>query len=110
MGLFTMVNLFVNLVEETVESVLEMPVSSAKSSEACVSRQQMPLTFLRSGECASVLKVRGGGETHHHLENLGFVAGAPIRVVSEQNGNIIVEVKGAQIALDRSAASKIITC
>lgn len=70
---------------------------------------QMPLTFLRSGDAARVAKVRGRGEVHHHLENLGFVEGAAVRVVSEQAGNYIVEVKGAQVALDRSVASKIIT-
>ena len=70
---------------------------------------QMPLTFLRSGDAARVAKVRGRGEVHHHLENLGFVVGAVVRVVSEQAGNYIVEVKGAQVALDRSVASKIIT-
>lgn len=70
---------------------------------------QMPLTFRRSGDAASVAKVRGRGEVHHHLENLGFVEGAPVRVVSEQGGNLIVEVKGAQVALDRTVASKIIT-
>ena len=70
---------------------------------------QMPLTFLRSGDAARVAKVRGRGEVHHHLENLGFVEGAVVRVGSEQAGNYIVEVKGAQVALDRSVASKIIT-
>ena len=65
---------------------------------------QMPLTFLRSGDAARVAKVRGRGEVHHHLENLGFVEGAVVRVVSEQAGNYIVEVKGAQVALDRSVA------
>ena len=64
--------------------------------------QQIPLTFLRAGERAQVIKVR------HHLENLGFVAGAPVSVVSEHGGDLIVEVKGAQIALDRTAAQKII--
>ncbi|WP_251211982.1 FeoA family protein [Adlercreutzia murintestinalis] len=69
---------------------------------------QMPLTFLQAGEQARVIKVRGNDEIHHHLENLGFVAGAPVRVVNKLSGNLIVEVKGAQVALDRSAASKII--
>ena len=62
-----------------------------------------------SADAARVAKVRGRGEVHHHLENLGFVEGAVVRVVSEQAGNYIVEVKGAQVALDRSVASKIIT-
>lgn len=48
------------------------------------------------------------GEVHHHLENLGFVEGAAVSVVSEQAGNFIVQVKGANVALDRSVASKII--
>lgn len=79
------------------------------TKEVNASRQQMPLTFLKSGETATILKVRGKGEVHHHLENLGFVPGAQIKVITEQAGNTIVEVKGAQVALDRSAASKIIT-
>lgn len=73
-------------------------------------RKQMPLTFLKAGESAKVLKVRGSGDMHHHLENLGFVACAPLRVVSEQGGNMIIEIKGTQIALDRTAASKVVTC
>lgn len=84
-------------------------VNFAQSQAPSASVQQMPLTFLKSGESARVLKVRGKGEIHHHLENLGFVAGAVVRVVSEQAGNIIVEVKGARVALDKTAASKIIT-
>ncbi len=86
---------------------LNMPASSARN--AAVATQQMPLTFLRAGEEARVVKVRGKGDVHHHLENLGFVPGAALRVVSEHGGNLIIEVKGSQIALDRSAASKVIT-
>ena len=79
-------------------------------SQACAgpSCQPMPLTFLKSGDTAQVARVRGKGEVHHHLENLGFVAGASVSVVSEQAGNFIVAIKGAQVALDRSVASKII--
>ena len=69
---------------------------------------QMPLSFMKVGESARVIKVRGNDGIHHHLENLGFVAAAPVRIVNEISGNLIVEVKGAQVALDRSAASKII--
>lgn len=70
--------------------------------------QPMPLTFLKSGDVAKVTRVRGKGEVHHHLENLGFVEGAEVAVVSEQAGNFIVQVKGAQVALDKSVASRII--
>lgn len=74
-----------------------------------VAVQQMPLTFLKAGEAAQVRKVRGTGEVHHHLENLGFVPGALVKVVTEQAGNLIVEVKGSQVALDRASAKRIIT-
>lgn len=79
-----------------------------QTAGANVTCQQMPLSFLRSGEHAKVIRVRGKGEVHHHLENLGFVEGADVQVVSEQAGNFIVEIKGASVALDRSVASKII--
>ena len=93
-----------------MQDVMELAGCDRMQCDVAPTRQQMPLTFLKSGEEARVLKVRGKGDVHHHLENLGFVVGAPLKVVTEQNGNIIVEIKGAQVALDRSAASKIITC
>ena len=86
-----------------------MDATATYAGEKRVLRQQMPLTFLKTGEEASILKVRGTNEMHHHLENLGFVPGAKVRVVSETGGNVIVEIKGAHVGLDRSAASKIIT-
>ena len=74
-----------------------------------LSMRQMPLTFMRAGETAQVCKVRGTGEVHHHLENLGFVPGAQVKVITEQAGNLIVEVKGSQVALDKASAKRIIT-
>lgn len=93
-----------------MENVMVMDALASETATAPgVCRQQMPLTFLRQGERARVLKVRGNDELHHHLENLGFVPGTALKVVSEQGGNVIVEIKGAQIALDKAAASKVIT-
>lgn len=79
-----------------------------RASNATPLCQPMPLTFLKGGDTAQVTRVRGKGEVHHHLENLGFVEGAKVSVVSEQAGNFIVGIKGAQVALDRTVASKII--
>ncbi|MDR0513895.1 MAG: ferrous iron transport protein A, partial [Coriobacteriaceae bacterium] len=67
-------------------------------------------SFLKRGQDAIVAKVRGKGELHHHLENLGFVEGAPVSVVCESGGNLIVQVKGSQIALNKQVATRIITC
>ena len=69
--------------------------------------QQMPL--LKGGETGTIAKVRGRGDLHHHLENLGFVEGAQVTVVSEAAGDLIVEVKGIQVALNRQVAAHIIT-
>ncbi|HIR01354.1 MAG TPA: ferrous iron transport protein A [Candidatus Aveggerthella stercoripullorum] len=78
-------------------------------SEPQIKGAQLPLALVVPGATVNVLKVRGKGDLHHHLENLGFVEGASVRVVSENAGSLIVEVKGAQIALDKQAALKIIT-
>lgn len=93
--------------ETDMEAVMAMQGAVAKASQP--SRQQMPLTFLRSGEIVEVLKVRGTTEMRRHLENLGFVPGSRLSVVNQQGGSYIVEVKGTQVAIDRSVASKIIT-
>ena len=43
-----------------------------------------------------------------HLENLGFVEGETVRVVSDIGGNLIVQVKDARVALSRELAIKIL--
>lgn len=67
----------------------------------------MPLTFIGSGEDAIVKKIGGKPEVKKHLENLGFVVGSTISVITEQNGNIIVKVKEARVAISREMANKI---
>ncbi|MGN1388611.1 MAG: ferrous iron transport protein A [Bulleidia sp.] len=42
-----------------------------------------------------------------HLEDMGFVVGGKVTVVSTINGNLIVSVKETRVALDRSMASRI---
>lgn len=78
------------------------------SSEARVHGAQLPLSFVPTGSTVSVIKVRGKGDLRHHLENLGFVEGAQVAVVTENAGNLIVEVKGTQVALDKQVALKVI--
>ena len=78
--------------------------AGAVPSASC---RQMPLSFL--GETATIAKVRGRGDLHHHLENLGFVEGARVTVTAEAAGDLIVEVKGTQVALNKQIASRIIT-
>jgi len=67
----------------------------------------MPLTFAAVGEEAIIRKIGGNPETKQHLENLGFVTGSSIRVVSTIAGNLIVNVKESRIAISKEMASKI---
>ena len=68
----------------------------------------MPLSLLKSGEAGVVKEIRGKDDTRHFLESLGFVIGADVSVVSELNGNMILSVKGARVALDKGMACRII--
>lgn len=68
----------------------------------------MPLTLASAGEVNIIKKVGGKPETRKFLEALGFVAGGNVTVISENGGNVIVNVKGARVAVSKEMAMKII--
>ena len=68
----------------------------------------MPLTLANVGEEAMIRKVLGSPETKKHLEDLGFVAGGNVTVVSAIAGNLIVSVKESRVAISREMAVKIL--
>ena len=67
----------------------------------------MPLSMLKTGETGLITRVGGKPETRQFLEGLGFVAGAPVSVISEIDGNIICSVKNCRIAVSKEMATKI---
>ncbi len=67
----------------------------------------MPLTLATVGEENIIKKVGGRPEVKKHLENLGFVAGGQITVISTLGGNVIVNVKEARVAISKEMAQKI---
>lgn len=67
----------------------------------------MPLALVNTGEPYTIKRVGGKEETRRHLENLGFVVGATVTVVSEIQGNIIVNIKDARVAIGKDMAQKI---
>lgn len=67
----------------------------------------MPLTFMNIGETKTITKVGGKNETRQFLEKLGFVVGGEVTVVSEINGNMIVNVKDSRVAIGKDMAAKI---
>jgi ferrous iron transport protein A len=67
----------------------------------------MPLTLANVGEENMIRKVGGNPEVRAHLENLGFVTGGNVTVISTIGGNLIVNVKESRVAISREMASKI---
>ena len=67
----------------------------------------MPLLLAGVGEDNIIRKVGGNQETKKHLEDLGFVVGGTVTVVSEMNGNLIVKVKDSRVAISCEMAGKI---
>lgn len=67
----------------------------------------MPLTMARRGDTVTIRKVTGRDDTRQHLAELGFVVGGDVTVVSEIAGNLILQVKDARIALDKTMANRI---
>ena len=67
----------------------------------------MPLTMVNSGEENEIKRVGGKEETRRFLENLGFVQGAKVTVVSQIGGNVIVNVKESRVAIGKDMAHKI---
>ena len=67
----------------------------------------MPLCFSRPGEESVIRKVGGGPETKKHLEDMGFVVGVTVSVISSLNGNVIVKIKDSRVAINNELAGKI---
>lgn len=67
----------------------------------------MPLSMISAGKPSVIRKVGGREETRRFLEKLGFVVGGEVTVVSENVGNIIVNIKDSRVAIGKDMASKI---
>lgn len=67
----------------------------------------MPLTFADIGEENVIRKIGGRPDVKKHLENLGFVVGGNVTVITTLAGNVIVNVKEARVAISKEMAQKI---
>ena len=67
----------------------------------------MPLTFADVGQTQIIKRIGGSPEVKKHLENLGFVAGGTVKVITALDGNVIVKVKEARVAINDEMARKI---
>lgn len=67
----------------------------------------MPLTLAAVGEEMVIRRVGGAPEVRAHLENLGFVPGGYVTVITTMGGNLIVNIKESRVAISREMAGKI---
>ena len=67
----------------------------------------MPLNLAVPGEENIIRKLGGSPELKKHLEDLGFVVGGTVTLISVLDGNVIVNVKNTRVALDAELARRI---
>ena len=67
----------------------------------------LPLSLADVGVENTIKKIGGTPEVKKHLENLGFVVGGTVTVVTSMGGNLIVNVKEARVGISREMAQRI---
>ena len=67
----------------------------------------MPLCFADLDADNTIKKIGVSPEVKKHLENLGFVVGGSVRVISRLGENVIVNVKEARVAISEEMARRI---
>lgn len=67
----------------------------------------MPLVLADAGAENIIKKIGGKAEVKRHLEDMGFVVGGAVTVITQNGGNVIVNVKGTRIAISREMAQRI---
>ncbi|HHW49453.1 MAG TPA: ferrous iron transport protein A [Clostridiaceae bacterium] len=68
----------------------------------------MPLTMLPPGKEAIINMCKVKESTKKFLEGLGIIPGVPVSVISEMDGNLILSVKGARLALNKGIAQQLL--
>lgn len=67
----------------------------------------MPLTMAETGVENQIKKIGGKSYVRLFLEKLGFVVGSIVTVISQNNGNLIVNIKDTRVAISKEMACKI---
>ena len=67
----------------------------------------MPLVIAPIDTNLKIVRVNADEKTKKHLQSLGVVINGIIKVISSTGGNVIVEVLGVRIALNKDIAMKI---
>ena len=67
----------------------------------------MPLVYANTQKPQIIRRIGGSPEVRKHLEDLGFIVGSEISVVSMLGENLIVKVRESRVAIDKELAMRI---
>jgi ferrous iron transport protein A len=67
-----------------------------------------PIAMAGAGETVLIRKITGDEKVRQHLAELGFVVDEEVTVVSATDGNLIVKVKDARVAIGLGMANRIL--
>lgn len=67
----------------------------------------MALTEITTNDCYRIRRIAGDSKVRRHLENLGFVPGEKIKIVSNVASGLIVSIKGCRVAINHEAAAMV---
>ena len=66
-----------------------------------------PILFLQSGDTGTIKRISGAEDTRRFLAGLGFVENAEVTVISQFDGNLIVNVKDSRVAVNKEMAGQL---
>ena len=67
----------------------------------------MPLTLADTNELNIIKRITGKPEVRQHLQDMGFVVGGEVSIISKIGDNVIVNVKNVRIAISSELAQRI---
>lgn len=67
----------------------------------------MSLALMDLGESRFIVDLVGKDDIKRHLQDLGFVKGESVKLLSQNDSGMILLVKGSRVAINKGLASKI---
>ena len=67
----------------------------------------MPILFAPQGEKVKIVAISAGDDVKKRLTDMGLGIGSTVTLLSSAGGNLVVDVLGARVAIDRDIAMKI---
>ena len=68
----------------------------------------MPIYFADPHTNLTIKQITGADKVRMHLQNLGFVVGSDVMLISCIDNNVIVKLKGVSLAISHELAKRIL--